>query len=125
MDKKEDGKGKKQKISAAPSGKALIIDIPFDRLKGLSDEERCTYKYNGVQCHRGRAYQGTYCDVHRDWDYTMLSTEGIPVPESPESLQAFLMKMLNIVYRNTSKTPQQLATIQTIVKLLAKNAHYL
>ena len=124
MDKKDEKKPR-TKVATSPSGKAIIIDVPFKKLEPLSEGDRCTYKYNDVQCHRGRAYQGTYCDVHRDWDYTMLSTEGIPVPESPESLQAFLMKMLNLVYRNTTKTPQQLATIQTIVKLLAKNAHYL
>lgn len=112
--------------------KAIVLDIPFEKLRSgyqpLKDEERCVQVFDGVRCPRPRAYQGEYCDLHRAWDNTMLSTEGLPLPESPETLQVFLInliKMLNMVYRNTSKTPQQLATIQTIVKLMAKNAHYL
>jgi hypothetical protein len=108
--------------------KALIVDIPFDKLRraneGLSDKKRCQHEYNGMRCLRPRASK-YYCNMHEDWDNTMLSTEGVPMPDSPESLQAFLMKMLNMVYRSSSKTPEQLAAIQTIVKLMAKNAHYL
>ena len=104
------------------NGRPMVIDIPFKKLEAVPEEERCTNIGEvGNRCVHRRMKGKEMCDLHEEWDASVMAVMGLPFPEDPVSLQRFLAKMLDLVMRGTIR-PNVAKQSESLVKMLFRNA---